>query len=132
VTETVHRGLAQSARESDGAVRADRAGRALDLEPIRSLLAHILHRWNPLEIWLFGSRARGNANANSDWDLLVIVPDETPDPEFDPLVAWRMRKECGIRADVVLYRASEFAEDRATPNTLTFEVATEGVRIHER
>ena len=132
MTASTHGGLAEGARAPDGPSRSDRAGHALDLAPIHSLLEQILHRWEPLEIWLFGSRARGNAAVHSDWDLLVIVPDETPDAEFDPLVAWRMRKACGIRADVVLCRASEFAEDRATPNTLTFEVATQGVRIHER
>ncbi len=28
------------------------------------------------EVWLYGSRARGDYNDNSDWDLIVIVPRE--------------------------------------------------------
>ncbi|WP_346660328.1 nucleotidyltransferase domain-containing protein [Nannocystis pusilla] len=42
---------------------------------------------------MFGSRARGEATEDSDWDLLVVVPDDTPDDELDPLVAWQLRKE---------------------------------------
>ena len=25
------------------------------------------------EVWLFGSRARGTANPDSDWDLLILI-----------------------------------------------------------
>jgi predicted nucleotidyltransferase len=48
----------------------DRRGHAIDLRPIAPILARIVERWNPLQIWLFGSRARGDAGMNSDWDLL--------------------------------------------------------------
>lgn len=27
------------------------------------------------EVYLYGSRARGDSNANSDWDLLVLIDD---------------------------------------------------------
>ena len=33
----------------------------------------------PEAIWLFGSRARGEAGPDSEWDLLVIVPG-CPEP----------------------------------------------------
>ena len=29
------------------------------------------------EVWLYGSRARGTANEESDWDVLVLTPQET-------------------------------------------------------
>jgi predicted nucleotidyltransferase len=47
----------------------------LDIEPIRPILARVIDRWHPLQIWLFGSRARGEARPDSDWDLLAIVPN---------------------------------------------------------
>jgi predicted nucleotidyltransferase len=28
------------------------------------------------EIWFYGSRARGKHRGDSDWDILVVVPDE--------------------------------------------------------
>lgn len=34
------------------------------------------------EIWLYGSRARGSAKPNSDWDILVIVPDNIVGSDF--------------------------------------------------
>ncbi|MFN7019298.1 MAG: nucleotidyltransferase domain-containing protein, partial [Fimbriimonadales bacterium] len=30
----------------------------------------------PMELYLYGSRARGDATPESDWDFLLILPDE--------------------------------------------------------
>ena len=29
-------------------------------------------------LWLYGSRARGTAHADSDWDLLILLDEEKP------------------------------------------------------
>lgn len=65
----------------------DRQGQPIELAPIRALLARCEARYRPTQTWLFGSRARGDAAAASDWDVLVVVPDDTPEDELDPLVA---------------------------------------------
>jgi hypothetical protein len=86
----------------------------------------------PQQVWLFGSRARGDSTPESDWDLFVVVDDGTDDEELDPGVGRRLRRECGVRADVIPWRASEFTEFQRTPNTLAYSVANEGVLLHER
>src|SRR5689334_21967981 len=106
--------------------------RRVDVDAIRTLLDRIIARWQPQQIWLFGSRARGDATPESDWDLFVVVDDAVSDDELDPGIGRRLRRECGVRADVIPWRASEFAEFRATPNTLAYAVATDGVLLHER
>jgi predicted nucleotidyltransferase len=106
--------------------------RRVDVAVIRSLLDRIVAHWKPQQIWLFGSRARGDATPDSDWDLFVVVDDDVDDDEFDPGIGRRLRRECGVRADVIPWRASEFAEFRATPNTLAYSVATDGMLLHER
>lgn len=108
------------------------AARSIDVAAIRSLLERIVARWRPQQVWLFGSRARGDATPDSDWDLFVVVDDATDDAELDPGVGRRLRRECGVRADVIPWRASEFAEFRSTPNTLAYSVASDGVLLHER
>jgi predicted nucleotidyltransferase len=103
----------------------------IDLGAIEGLLDRIVRAWHPLQIWLFGSRARGEAREHSDWDLLAVVPDDTEGVD-DPLSAWRIRKDSGVRADVLLCRATDFVEDRNTPNTMAFEVGHHGTLIYER
>jgi predicted nucleotidyltransferase len=105
----------------------------IDLGPIRSVLARVIDRWQPLQIWLFGSRARGAARPDSDWDLLAIVPD-CPDPaDFDdPLTVWRVKREPGVSSDLVVYRASDFEADKTVPNTLAYSTKLDGVLVYER
>ena len=114
------------------AAPSDERLRGVDLKPIGSLVDRIVAYWHPREIWLFGSRARGEAVAESDWDLLVVVPDEVAEEDLDPVVSWRLQKDSGVRADVVPCRLSDFVEDRSTPNTLAYEAATRGLRVYER
>ena len=104
----------------------------IDLTPLRALIDRLVARWRPEQIWLFGSRARGDANASSDWDLLVVVPNDIADADLDPLVGWRLQKDTGVRADVFPCRSSDFREDRTTPNTLAFDAAVDGLLIYER
>ena len=52
--------------------------------------------------------------------------------ELDPSVGRALRRECGVRADVIPWHESEFLEFRGTPNTLADAVATEGVLLGDR
>ncbi|EOQ96545.1 nucleotidyltransferase domain protein [Leptospira wolbachii serovar Codice str. CDC] len=46
-------------------------------QDLQNLKAQIVTLVNPLKIILFGSRAKGNFNHSSDYDILVIMPDGT-------------------------------------------------------
>jgi hypothetical protein len=56
------------------------------------LLNKIQATYHPKQIWLFGSRARGDARPDSDWDIFVVVDDNTPEEQLDPLLAWSLQK----------------------------------------
>jgi predicted nucleotidyltransferase len=72
-----------------------------------SLLSRIVERMRPVEVWLFGSRARGGARQGSDWDLLVVLPDDASEDELDLMRAWQMVRDLRIPADVAAVRKSE-------------------------
>lgn len=102
------------------------------LSPLRTLLSRILDFYAPHQIWLFGSRARGEFRPDSDWDLLVVVPDDTDDARMDPLATWKLQKASGVYADVVPCRAAEFQENRRVVNNLCYIAEQEGVLLYER
>jgi predicted nucleotidyltransferase len=104
----------------------------VDVRSLRTLLEHAERQLQPEQVWLFGSRARGDARDDSDWDLLVVVPDQTPASTFDPRVAWRLQREAGVYVDLILLTRSEFLDDLATVNTLPHLVMAEGALIYER
>jgi len=120
--------------ESSTSRAAEAADRTppLDLLPLRTLLQRIEEKFHPEQVWLFGSRARGDARPWSDWDLFVVVPDDTDEGLLDPRVAWRLKRGSGVPADVIPCRASDFRNACDTVNTLSYVVASEGVLIYGR
>lgn len=52
---------------------------ALDRQPeaLRDLVRQIVETARPLRVILFGSRARGDARPDSDYDFLIIMPAGT-------------------------------------------------------
>lgn len=109
----------------------DIQGRTVDVRPIEVLLGRMIAEFHPVEVRLFGSRARGDAEVTSDWDLFAVVPDDLEAAD-DPFAGYRLRRETRTRADIILCPVSEFIEDRDTPNTLAYEAAHHGITIYER
>lgn len=100
--------------------------------PLQALVERICVQLQPVQVWLFGSRARGDERVDSDWDLAVVLPDDADDSFFDPLTTWRLIRPGLIPLDLATFPASEFREDRTTPNTIPFSVAQEGRLLYER
>src|SRR5262245_61841842 len=114
----------QARRESAGSI---------DISPIQPILARVIQRWRPLQIWLFGSRVRGDARIDSDWDLLAVVADCPEPADFDdPMTVWRVKREPAVPSDLFVWRVSDFIEDRDVPNTLAYSASHEGVLVYER
>jgi uncharacterized protein len=104
----------------------------MDLGPIKPILDRVVARWQPLQIWLFGSRARGDAGFHSDWDLLAVVPDCPEPADFDdPMTVWQVKRQPDVPADLIVYRASDFEADRLVPNTLACATNLDGVLVYE-
>jgi predicted nucleotidyltransferase len=64
------------------------------------MVRRIADVYHPLRIYLFGSKARGDAGPDSDCDLLVVVADDAP-PELrksklacEKLWGGRRRRTC--------------------------------------
>lgn len=94
------------------------------------LLSRIVESLRPEQVWLFGSRARGASRPESDWDLLVVLPDSATEEDLDLMHAWLAVRDLRIPADVVPVRKSEFEQARHQVGTLARTVVTEGRRIY--
>lgn len=99
-------------------------------EALKPLVSRIVRDADPLAVWLFGSRARGEARADSDWDLLVVLPDEADDALLDPVFGWRLQRDSGIRADVLTATRSDLDAVWGVPNTIGYVLAQEGIRLN--
>lgn len=100
-----------------------------DLTPIEPLLKRIQEHLNPLQIYLFGSRARGDARPDSDWDLAAIVPNDASPEYFDPMKLWQALRADSVPADVVVITCGELEEDANVTNSLPYSLSREGVAL---
>jgi hypothetical protein len=84
----------------------------------------------PKAIWLFGSRARGDAHTNSDFDLLVVLPDGRGQDALSEKVVSSPVMSCGLGYDIVPCTWSDFIRDRTLPGSLVNRAITEGRAIY--
>jgi uncharacterized protein len=82
----------------------------------------IVERFHPLRIALFGSRARGDAHEDSDYDLMVIV--ERAEKGLKKAIHAAIVDMASV--DVVVRSATRFEEDRDDVGTLDYAVDHEG------
>lgn len=96
---------------------------------VRDLVSLCKTEMMAAEVWLFGSRARGDNHLDSDFDILAIIPDNAPDEIDAPRSAYRLRRQSGAHADLLTARFSEHVGASSVPNTISYAVAHEGVRL---
>lgn len=106
------------------------AEKALADAELARLVAVVVDGLDPEEIWLFGSRARGDAQRDSDYDLFVVVPDDTPREKIGPASTQEIARKASVAADVLACRRDVFAHERDLIGTLSYTVAREGVILY--
>ena len=101
----------------------------------RDLLADIVRRIvetaQPEKIILFGSRARGDARSDSDFDVLVI--QESDEPRYRrsaPLYV--ALADLPAEVEVMVYTPEEVEEWSQVPQAFVTTVVREGTTIYER
>jgi uncharacterized protein len=89
------------------------------------------HRRIPAGVCLpFGSVARGDAGPDSDYDLLVVVPDDAPPERRRSRLAYEALRGTGTAADVIVCTRSYFEQRRLLKASLPGTVLREGRVLH--
>lgn len=87
----------------------------------------------PVErVILFGSRARGDHDDDSDWDLCVLLEDDIPAGRYTPVSLWQAVRGLGASIQVVPMRRSVFETSRRDVNTLAHDVAADGIVLYDK
>ena len=116
--------------ERDTAAAEESVGPFRDAEAALSVLTtNLAIAFNPDAIFLFGSRACGTERPDSDFDLMVVTPDDRP---LDYLSVRKPVSGCGVPVDVVPCRYSAFEKNRKVPGMLPYAVDREGKLLDAR
>lgn len=96
------------------------------------LLRPVVTYYRPQKVILFGSHARGDAGQDSDYDLFVVVDDDTPPERLSWQAKYEARKTYHHAVDIVACRASVFERKRGVVGSLSHIADREGVVVYER
>jgi predicted nucleotidyltransferase len=82
--------------------------------------------YQPEAIYLFGSQARGDAGPDSDFDVLVVMPDGASVERCDSTRAYEALHGTGAAVDVIVMSRDRFQRRQHIPGSLPATVLREG------
>jgi len=93
---------------------------------LEDIIGRLRTAYEPERIYLFGSAARGDTHADSDYDLMVVVGDSAPPQRRQSRLAYEALRGTAAAADVVVVTHSYFERRRDLPASLPATVLREG------
>ena len=91
----------------------------------------IVERFNPYRMVLFGSRARGDAHEDSDYDILVEMDSDPIPPERGAAIHLALTPR-RFALDVIAYTPEEMRLSRGRFASLVSIAEAEGTVLYER
>ncbi len=97
---------------------------------LQEITRRLVDAYEPVEVYLFGSHARGDAGPDSDYDLLLVVDDGAPPSRRSSRLAYEALRGTGTAADVLVCTRTWFERRRELKASLPGTVLREGRLLH--
>ena len=104
----------------------------VDDPTLAEITRRLVETYRPERIYLFGSRARGTASADSDYDLLVVVPDDAPLALRRSTRAYEALWGLSTSGDILVWTRTAFSERLHLRASLPSTVEREGRVLYSR
>ncbi|MBI2941886.1 MAG: nucleotidyltransferase domain-containing protein [Chloroflexi bacterium] len=101
-----------------------------DARELARLIERLVAALAPERVYVFGSQARGDATPESDFDLLVVVP-ESKEPTYRlAQTAYRAMGRRNLSVDVLVMAREEFERRSRAVASLPATVLREGKMLY--
>jgi HEPN domain-containing protein len=100
-----------------------------DPKELDRVVRRLIEAFDPVAVYLFGSRARGDAAADSDYDLMLVLADDNERVRSRQNV-WQTARSRRIFVNPFLTRTGAFAWRQHAVGTLEYEVQVDGIRLY--
>jgi predicted nucleotidyltransferase len=101
-----------------------------DARALAQIIERLIDAYEPERIYLFGSKARGDYGPDSDFDLLVVVPDTAPPDRKRSRLAYEVLRGTGTATDVLVWTHNAFKSRLHLAASLPATVMREGRLLH--
>jgi predicted nucleotidyltransferase len=103
---------------------------SIDAPVLAEIVRRLAEAYRPERIYLFGSTARGDAGPDSDYDLMIIVREDTPSYLRSEDLAYRVLRGTGTAADVLVWTRNNFDRQLHLKASLPSTVIREGKLLY--
>ena len=103
---------------------------AADDSILTEVTRRLVETCRPDRIYLFGSAARGEATANSDYDILLVVPDDAPRDVLSGRRPHQAVSDLGLFTDMVVYKRTYFGERLHLVSSMPATIVREGKLLY--
>lgn len=104
----------------------------LNRETIEAITRLIVDRFQPEQVILFGSCARGEVDENSDLDLLVVLrPGEEPPHRGNP-IRRAIAEQFVLPVDLLIRSYETFAKYRPNPKSMLSRMLEDSEVLYDR
>jgi len=97
---------------------------------LQEIVNRLVAAYQPERVYLFGSKARGEAGPDSDYDLLLVVPDDASPERRRSRMAYQALWGTRTAVDVLVCTRSYFEARRHLRASLPGTVLREGRILH--
>ncbi len=97
---------------------------------LREIVHRLVEAYEPERVYLFGSKAREDEGPDSDYDLMVVVPDHAPPERRRSRLAYQVLRGTGAAADVLVWTRQAFDERLHLRASLPYTVVSEGKLLY--
>jgi predicted nucleotidyltransferase len=101
----------------------------IDEQTLEQVVTRIVNTARPSRVILFGSYGRGEADAGSDLDLMVVLPKVAD--KYGKMV--RLHEAIGnleVGVDLLVYSDAEFERRSKVPGTVPYWARKEGQQLY--
>jgi uncharacterized protein len=98
---------------------------------LAEVVRRLVEAYAPERIYLFGSKARGDDGPDSDYDLMVLVSDDSSKEQRDGRLGHRLMWGLGVSADILVWTRNSFDRRAHVVCSLPATVLREGKLLYE-